>query len=153
MKPMSGQSMNKKKKDPRAYTLPFAIPTSKAERKRRLTEHVTVSEIADSESNTVPMIGLSPVVLSAFEFIRAEIGYKPILILSGFRTPETNEACGGAKNSFHLLGRALDLSLSPARKRRAIVASEIFFKDRGGIGVYKWGIHIDDREDKARWVG
>lgn len=41
--------------------------------------------------------------------IRGLIGV-PIIITSGYRSPEVNSAVGGAKSSFHTLGRAADLT-------------------------------------------
>jgi hypothetical protein len=34
----------------------------------------------------------------------------------------------------------------------ASVAEEVI-GNTGGIGIYSWGIHIDDREAKTRWKG
>lgn len=48
------------------------------------------------------------VLADAFEVIRAIWG-KPIMVLSGYRTPAYNAACGGATHSQHVEGRALDL--------------------------------------------
>ena len=36
-------------------------------------------------------------------------GDDPIIINSGFRSPDTNQLCGGAKNSNHLTGCAVDI--------------------------------------------
>ena len=45
----------------------------------------------------------------AFEAIRAEWSL-PIAVLSAYRTPTYNAKIGGAKNSQHVQGRALDLA-------------------------------------------
>ena len=42
----------------------------------------------------------------------------PIVINSGFRSPEVNQKCGGAKNSNHLTGCAVDIHC--AGKEQAI---------------------------------
>jgi hypothetical protein len=45
-------------------------------------------------------------------------GDDPIIINSGFRSPDTNQLCGGAKNSNHLTGCAVDIHC--AGKEQAI---------------------------------
>lgn len=36
---------------------------------------------------------------------------RPVLVSSGYRSPELNRAVGGAKNSCHMFGRAADISV------------------------------------------
>ena len=43
---------------------------------------------------------------------------EPIIINSGFRSPDTNQLCGGAQNSNHLTGCAVDIHC--AGKEQAI---------------------------------
>lgn len=45
----------------------------------------------------------------ALEAVRARLGY-PIVISSGYRSPDLNKAVGGAPNSAHVLGWAADLT-------------------------------------------
>ena len=45
-------------------------------------------------------------------------GDDPIIINSGYRSPDTNQLCGGAKNSNHLTGCAVDIHC--AGKEQAI---------------------------------
>jgi hypothetical protein len=42
------------------------------------------------------------------EKVRTLLGSKPILISSGYRSPQVNAACGGASNSAHMTGLAAD---------------------------------------------
>lgn len=44
------------------------------------------------------------------EGIRSIVG-KPLYINSAYRSPEVNDAVGGAKRSYHLFGRACDISI------------------------------------------
>lgn len=74
---------------------------------------------------------------------------------SGIRCPEHNVEVGGAANSEHLYGRAADLhsNLSPAELYR--IAEEVtkeMIPGRGGIGIYRWGIHVDTGA-YSRWNG
>lgn len=85
------------------------------------------------------------VLFEALDTIREAWG-GPLVIVSGYRTPEHNEAIGGAERSQHMMGRAVDLR--PTRK--PLQASDIHELDRlveqlladgklpavGGVGVY-----------------
>lgn len=55
----------------------------------------------------------------------------PILISSGYRSPQVNAAVGGARNSQHLQGLAADFTApffgTPLQIARAIVASRLVF--------------------------
>ena len=76
--------------------------------------------------------------------IRKRIG-KPIPVNSGLRCPTWNQIQGGVSNSNHMDGGAVDLGcpsgVSPAEMWDAATA---VMGNTGGIGIYDWGIHIDD---------
>jgi uncharacterized protein YcbK (DUF882 family) len=82
-----------------------------------------------------------------FENIRSMWG-KPILIHSAFRTPNHNKAVGGARNSQHLVGRALDLA-----PPKGVSMNEFYesikrnVENYGihGIGRYPTFVHVDIR--------
>lgn len=70
----------------------------------------------------------------------------PIVINSGFRTLETNNALaaeGAAKNSMHLYGKAVDMRI-PGIPVKDIAALGAYLK-QGGVGFYpsKGFIHLD----------
>ena len=44
-----------------------------------------------------------------YNMLYGQRGVSPIIINSGFRSPDTNQLCGGAKNSNHLTGCAVDI--------------------------------------------
>jgi uncharacterized protein YcbK (DUF882 family) len=84
---------------------------------------------------------------AAFEDVRALCGNKPIIVYSAYRTPEWNRKVGGAKNSQHVYGRALDLHHTILKNEEFY---EIIYKvcwDFGirGIGHYRNFVHIDIR--------
>lgn len=86
-----------------------------------LTEHFTLEEFTDSQTaarkglNNVPALG-SPEranltrTAETMEKVRALLGDKPILISSGYRSPQVNAAVGGSKSSAHMSGLAVDFS-------------------------------------------
>jgi len=90
----------------------------------------------------------------AFEELRVAVGL-PLVVLSGYRTKAHNTAVGGAANSQHCQGRALDLR--PPRgwtvMQLAAVAREI--PSIRGLGVYDTFLHIDVRltDRRAVWNG
>jgi len=61
------------------------------------------------------------------EQVRSEVN-KPIVVTSGYRSPNVNSAIGGSKNSQHMLGCAADIravGLSPDDLMLSIVGSDI----------------------------
>lgn len=93
-----------------------------------------------------------------FEMIRSSFGSRPIKILSAYRTPSHNKKVGGARNSQHLHGRALDLKppddVSIQDLHRFIIDKARSTMIRG-IGKYKTFIHIDIRptDNIVKWSG
>ena len=88
----------------------------------------------------------------------------PLIVISGYRTEAVNRACGGARNSQHVQGLALDLV--PASKVPSDYSRLAFLVDvlqgagkipKGGRGLYKtaaglWRfVHCDARGTIARW--
>lgn len=87
--------------------------------------------------------------------IREVLGV-PITIVesggSGVRCPKHNANVGGVSDSQHLYGKAADLH-SGATPAQMKAAAEKVMGNTGGIGLYKWGIHVDTRGTKSRWNG
>lgn len=67
---------------------------------------------------------------------------RPVMLLSGYRTPERNRTLeGAARRSMHIFGRASDITLpgySPAQV--AMIAATT---GAGGIGLYPRFTHVD----------
>lgn len=102
-----------------------------------LSRHFSSSEFRDHR--TGGLVGPTRKLLRILEGIRASIG-RPLPIVSGYRSPATNKAAGGAARSYHLRGRAADLPAGLVRPEQAISAGA------GGIGVRDgWVVHVDDR--------
>lgn len=73
---------------------------------------------------------------------------KPIIINSGYRTPEHNRAVGGAPQSYHLSGMAADMvvpGMTPAQLQQFLQHWS------GGRGCYAHYTHVDIRPGRARW--
>lgn len=69
------------------------------------------------------------------------------IISSGRRSKKKNKEVGGAKNSYHLRGMALDL-VFPNCKKSLKEIGKIAQKYFNGVIVYKKHIHVDIRKRK-----
>lgn len=125
----------------------------------RLTDNFFLSEFTASETaarrgidNTPPDFAINNLRNTAMllQLIRNRLG-KPIIITSGYRSPELNAIIGGARNSDHTRGEAADFICpsygSPKEVAYAILASKIPF---GQLILEGSWLHISTRDpDKA----
>lgn len=84
--------------------------------------------------------------------IRSRYG-RPIVVTSGYRSPEHNKAVGGVANSQHVLGTAADIkpldeNMSDLPELQAICDE---MNANGGVGFYNSFVHVDVRGERARW--
>lgn len=82
--------------------------------------------------------------------IRAAFG-RPIIVTSGYRSPEHNKHVGGVKNSTHVLGIAADIQPKDLNDLDELYNLVEKFNKNGGIGRYNDFIHVDVRGVAARW--
>ena len=82
--------------------------------------------------------------------IRSRFG-KPIIVNSGYRSPDHNKAVGGVKNSFHVQGLAADIRPEDLKDLPELqkIADEL--NPHGGVGFYNTFVHVDVRGEKSRW--
>jgi zinc D-Ala-D-Ala carboxypeptidase len=78
-------------------------------------------------------------LIGRLEALRCRIG-RPLPIVSGYRTPTTNRAVGGAVNSRHLSGDAVDIPEGLVRMDEAVAAGFTGIGTRNG-----WVVHVDCR--------
>ncbi|MGK7961332.1 D-Ala-D-Ala carboxypeptidase family metallohydrolase, partial [Crocosphaera sp.] len=86
------------------------------------------------------------------EEARAKLGH-PLRITSWYRPEPWNSRCGGAKNSVHLRGSAIDFNAGTMRGREM---ARILSDWPGGMGIYSHYpmlLHLDARDYRARWGG
>ena len=94
-------------------------------------------------------------ILLAIELdkIRAEFGDRPIRVSSWLRPPAVNRAVGGAVNSQHLLGWAVDFTIDGYNSSQ--VAARLTKHWAGGLGDSDKFTHLDLRHllglSSARW--
>jgi len=85
------------------------------------------------------------------EDVRHYFGDKPISITSWYRDPESNKQVGGAKESQHMSGKAVDFNVQGINPRAVASRMEKYWGSNGGLGAYNGWTHIDNRGKRARW--
>lgn len=84
------------------------------------------------------------------------------IITNGYRHPKFNEQVGGASQSRHIVGEAVDITAKDVNedgivnqedKTIILAAAEKVVGNLGGVGMYPntLSIHMDTRGHKARW--
>lgn len=123
-----------------------------------MTAHFKLSEYRCKDGSLPPKSMWSKIQenMNMLEKIREALGNKPITIISGYRSPEYNEALrkkdptGVAKDSQHMHGTAADIQVSGVSPSKVYsVANEI--NTNGGVGKYSTFTHVDVRGYRSRW--
>jgi uncharacterized protein YcbK (DUF882 family) len=92
--------------------------------------------------------------LQVLALVREAFG--PTTINSGYRAPAYNARIGGAKNSRHTVGDAIDFKCRDGNPQawahflRGLRDDGVF---TGGIGTYRTFVHVDTRGTNADWRG
>lgn len=76
---------------------------------------------------------------------------EPVSITSGNRCWKHNKKVGGADHSKHALGIAADIKVANVEPQDVYDYLDRIYPDRYGIGLYSGWVHIDVREEIARW--
>jgi hypothetical protein len=116
------------------------------------SSHLSWSELACTDGTVYPSRWRKSRLLrlvDVFEDFRKALGGKPLRIASAYRTRSWNRRCGGVSQSQHVQGRAIDI-LHPKHinSKSFREKAKIFAKNDprvGGLGWYRWGVHIDVR--------
>ena len=113
----------------------------------KLTKHFKVKEFACKDNS--PVVFIDEYLYTILDVLRNKLE-KPVIITSGYRTPEWNEKAGGAKYSYHMRGMAADIRVEGMTPKQ--VANELnkITPDKCGIIVYKSWVHFDVRTSKYR---
>nr|DAX73674.1 MAG TPA: peptidase [Microviridae sp.] len=118
---------------------------------QQVSEHFKIQEFAQKDYRCDKIL-IESELIKVLEDIRTHFN-KPVIITSGYRTPEYNKKVGGVKNSQHTKGTAADI------KVKNVLASKVQnylskkYPNKYGIGRYNNFTHIDVRKKKARWRG
>lgn len=90
-------------------------------------------------------------IATALEEVRKFLGGHPMKVHSWYRPPSVNRAVGGAADSRHLYGDAVDFSLTSIAPFTVYEKLDGWWGGRGGLGKGRSFTHIDLRGYKSRW--
>lgn len=122
----------------------------------KVSAHLSWSELACKDGTPYPTkwVHRAKILAEEFERIRAACGNKPIVVGSAYRTEAHNRRVGGARNSQHVEGRALDLypPKGMSVERFFSIVREIALTNTSqiyGLGRYPTFVHIDIRPEPS----
>lgn len=113
----------------------------------KITNHFKVKEFACKDGS--PVVFIDDYMVTLLEILRKTIN-KPIIITSGYRTPERNKEVGGAKYSYHMRGCAADIRVNGMTPKEVAKELNKIVPNNCGIIVYESWIHFDVRNTKYR---
>lgn len=113
----------------------------------KITEHFKVKEFACKDGS--PIVFVDEYLVTLLETLRLTIN-KPVIITSGYRTPEHNKKVGGAKYSYHMRGCAADIRVNGMTPKDVAKELNKIVPNNCGIIVYDNWIHFDVRNRKHR---
>lgn len=127
--------------------------------RKSLTKNFSIAEFGCKDGTPYPEKWVDSILLPLakdLQKIREAAGV-PLHITSAYRTSSHNKKIGGAKNSYHVKGMAVDIvarGLSASKLHNIILSliKEGKIQD-GGLGIYANWVHYDHRGFKARWRG
>lgn len=90
-------------------------------------------------------------ICQALEDIRYRFGGRSMGINSWYRPPAINAAIGGASNSRHLYGDAVDFVVSGYHPYDVYARLDSWWGSKGGLASSSVFTHIDARGYRARW--
>lgn len=112
-----------------------------------ITSHFKVKEFACKDGS--PVVFTDEHLVCLLEILRKTIN-KPVIVTSGYRTPEHNKKVGGAKYSYHMRGMAADIRVYGMTPKELAKELDKIAADECGIIVYKSWVHFDTRTSKYR---
>lgn len=89
-------------------------------------------------------------LVTVLEAVRSFFG-EPVKINSGCRCVEHNKKEGGSPKSQHLYGKAADIVVENVMPIKVYTYLVHKYANTYGIGLYPNRVHVDVREQKARW--
>lgn len=111
----------------------------------KLAKHFKVKEFACKDGSQVVFI--DDYLYTILDILRNKLG-KPVIITSGYRTPEWNKKCNGAKYSYHMRGMAADIRVDGMSAKELAKELDKIVESSCGIIVYSNWVHFDVRDGK-----
>lgn len=111
----------------------------------QLARHFKVKEFACKDGS--PVVFVDDYLVTILDILRNKLE-KKIIITSGYRTPEWNAKCGGAKYSYHMRGMAADIRVEGMTSKELAKELDKIVENSCGIIVYNGWVHFDVRDGK-----
>jgi uncharacterized protein YcbK (DUF882 family) len=131
-----------------------AAPADEVPYDEQLTTHFRMSQFTKGAIPTYEQAQNIRELAQNLQELYEEINL-PIIINSGLRSPEQNQAAGGATGSQHLFGRAADIRVNGRSPQWVAGVIERLIKEgkmkQGGLSPYNNHTHYDTRGTRARW--
>lgn len=111
---------------------------------KQLSENFKIKEFACKDGSDKILVDVA-FVQTHLQDIRSHFN-KPVNVNSAYRTPVYNTRVGGARNSYHMQGRAFDISIkgiTPAEIARYAASIGV-----PGVIQYNTFVHVDSRDNK-----
>ena len=111
--------------------------------------HFTLAELCRSDVATRHLIDNRPPdavmpnlrrLIETLERIRAALGDRPVIVTSGYRSPDLNSKIGGSRSSAHMDGRAADIQVVGLHPRAV------------ALGIAEAGIRLDQLIYEGHWA-
>lgn len=124
-------------------------------------KYFTIKELTESATATIKELDNTPteqveknltiLVEKILDPLREMYG-KPIIVNSGYRSPEVNVAVNGSKTSQHVLGEAVDITAGSKKENKKLfelIRDNFEFDQLINENNYSW-IHVSYREGRLR---
>jgi len=113
----------------------------------QITEHFNLSEF---QCPCCQQVKIGHDLVFTLEGLRGKLNL-PVRVVSGYRCPNYNTVVEGAKDSYHMQGRACDVYSTVDLNTICKTAKELGLT---GIGKYPDDnfVHIDNRDEECYWV-
>lgn len=112
------------------------------ESNEQLGKHFKVKEFACKDGS--PVVFIDDYLWTVLDMLRTQIR-KPVIVTSGYRTPDWNKKAGGAKYSYHMRGMAADIKVNGMTPKEVAKKLNELVPDECGIIVYNSWVHFDVR--------
>lgn len=117
----------------------------------QITTHFNSTEfICKCKNKSCATTEIDPALVTTLQRIRDHFGTE-VTINSAYRCKKHNAAVGGAKDSFHMQGRAADIKVSGVKPKTVAQYAESIGVN--GIGLYDNFVHVDTRTRRFLWKG
>lgn len=113
--------------------------------------NTAIAKKLDNTPDEQTIKNLNTLVDNVLDPLRKLYG-KPIIVTSGYRSPEVNRSVNGATSSQHALGEAVDISVGSKEENKklfSLIKDNLPFDQLINEHDYSW-VHVSYREGRLR---